>query len=328
MTSLAVIIVNYGTADLTIRAVDSVLTSRLDDLEVAVHVVDNNAPGEDAATLTRAAEAGTWGDRVTLYLESENHGFGRGNNLVLRGLAGGQPPPELVFFLNPDARVEPTTIHDLVEFLTHHPDASVAGCKILDPDTKKAVTSAFRFPTILNEFVGAIQFGPVSRLFPKAHVAMGAQLPKGQVDWVAGAAFLARFACLQRIGFFDDDFFLYYEEVDMMRRLHSVGGEIWYVPETCVRHVAGAATGLGGNGKIERKRLPPYWYESWYLYMIKQHGRAYALSCAWLKLLGWTLNLAISRLRGKDPAAPRHFLPDFWTYALRPLVTGKGERSK
>lgn len=318
MTSLAALIVNYGTAKLTITAVESLLNSDLLGLDMEVHVVDNASPSGDAEMLRKAAAELGWGSRVSLYLEKTNHGFGRGNNLVLRVLENQEKPPKKVFFLNPDACVQPSTVQALSDFLDKHPKAAIAGCRILDPDTKLAVTSAFRFPSLLNEFVGAIQFGPVSRLFSTAQMPMDAELPTMEVDWVSGAAFIARFESIQNVGFFKDDFFLYYEEVDMMFQIRNAGGEIWHVSETCVEHIAGAATGLGG--KQNRRRLPAYWYESWRIYTTGNHGRFYSISCAMAKLVGWSLNTLICRLRRKEPSAPKDYFPDFWKTALQPML--------
>lgn len=328
MTSLAALVVNYGTAELTIAAVESLLNSDLPGLDMEVHVVDNASPSGDAEMLTNAAANLGWGSKVSLYLEKTNHGFGRGNNIVLRKLAHQDKPPERVFFLNPDARVQHSTVQTLSDFLDEHPKAALAGCKIINPATQKAVTSAFRFPTALNEFVSAIQFGPVSRLFPKAHIPMAADLPTMEVDWVAGAAFIARFEALQDVGFYDDDFFLYYEEVDMMLQIQKADQEIWYVAETSVEHIAGAATGLGGEKNTARKPLPAYWYDSWRLYITKNHGRVYATFCAAAKLSGWSLNTAICKLRRKEPGAPKNFFSDFWTHALHPMLFSVGARSK
>jgi len=328
MTSLAALIVNYGTAELTIAAVESLLKSDLSGLDMEVHVVDNASPNDDAAILTKAASELDWGARVSLYLEETNHGFGRGNNLVLKELANRHEPPERVFFLNPDARVQPTTVQILSDFLDQHPNTALAGCRIINPETAKAVTSAFRFPTALNEFVGSIQFGPVSRLFPRAHIPMSAELPTMQVDWVAGAAFIARLDVLQDVGFFDDDFFLYYEEVDMMLQIRNADQEIWYVAETFAEHIAGAATGLGGEKKVARKPLPAYWYDSWRLYITKNHGRGYSIFCALAKFSGWSLNVGVSKLRRREPGAPQNFVSDFWTFVLHPMLFKTEARSK
>ena len=88
---VSVIIVNYGTADLALDAVASVLEK---DAGVRdIHIVDNASPGGDAARLAKAIAERGWAPRVTLHAETVNHGFGRSNNLVLEALAKSATPP-------------------------------------------------------------------------------------------------------------------------------------------------------------------------------------------------------------------------------------------
>lgn len=146
---------------------------------------------------------------------------------------------------------------------------------------------------------------------------MDPSLPTGPVGWVTGAAFMARRRAVEKAGNFDPAFFLYYEEVDLMRAVTLAGGQVWHVAEAEVIHAEGTSTGV--SSAEARKRRPAYWYDSWRIYFLKNHGRVGALTVAALKILGAVLNHALSRLRGKTPAAPLHFLHDFWAVAVRPL---------
>lgn len=114
---IAVIVVNYGTAALAAGAVESVLGRDHGGRTVEVHLLDNASPGNDAETLAATAESRGWGPRVTLHFEAVNHGFGRGNNLVLTRLASRPNPPDKVFLLNPDARLENEALAVLAETL-------------------------------------------------------------------------------------------------------------------------------------------------------------------------------------------------------------------
>jgi GT2 family glycosyltransferase len=315
-TDVAVIIVNYGTADMAIAAVDSVLNRAPDGLTVEVHVVDNASPGDDAATLREAAPR--WGKAVTLHLETTNHGFGRGNNVVLRKLAQRASPPAKVFLLNPDARLQTNAVAQLSAFLDDHPQAAVVGSAILHEGSFAPATCAFRFPGALSEFVTAVQFGPLSRLFQNRTVAFPADMPLQQVDWVSGASMMARLDALAAVEFFDPDFFLYFEEVDLMHRLKRRGWQVWHLPQAKVVHVAGAATGVT-RITDERPPLPTYWYDSWRMYFEKQHGRSGARFAAFARLAGTILGDMLSRLRRKPSHSPRNFVPDFRRHVLRPL---------
>lgn len=313
---VAVIIVNYRTSDLAIAAVESVLARDHGSLSVAVHLVDNASPGNDAARILAASA--NWGERVTLHLEAANHGFGRGNNLVLRALGALPDPPANVYLLNPDAKLKTEVVAELHGFLESHPRAGVVGSGIDRPEDDTPLVCAFRFPTMLSEFIGAIGFGPLSRLFASSTVPLPAETPTGQVDWVAGASMMARLSALHEIGYFDPDYFLYFEEVDLMKRLHRKGWETWHCAEARITHVAGAATGVHGKDTTRRRR-PGYWYDSWRLYFEKNHGRAYARVASLLLLVGSWLGDVVDRLRRRPVRSPARFTRDFARRVIRPL---------
>lgn len=314
---ISVIIVNYGTAALAIEAVESVLTRHHGGRRVDVHLVDNASPGGDADLLRAAHGDRGWGSRVTLYLETTNHGFGRGNNLVLHALAARPRPPDKVFLLNPDARLENEAIAILSDFLDAHPRAGCAGARISKP-CGTAVTAAFRFPSLLSEFSDTLAFGPVARLLARHSVPLSPTITTRPVDWVAGAAVIFRWEVFQEIGGFDPDYFLYYEEVDLMKRLSRNGWSVWYVAEASIVHAEGAATGIK-SGVAKRRARPDYWYDSWRLYFTKNHGVGYARICAAARLMAWQMNALLAILPGRSTTAPLAFFDGFFRRVLPPL---------
>lgn len=320
-SSIAVIIVNYGTADLAIAATDSVLARDHGGHPVEIHLLDNASPGGDGAVLADAHAARGWGDRVRLWLEGENHGFGRGNNVVLRALAESPAPPDHVFLLNPDAQLQNEAIAILADRLDATPQAAAVGAGIALP-SGRAVTAAFRFPSVHSEFAQALNFGPVSRVFRDRLVPLPADHPDGPVDWVAGAAVMMRFSVLRDLGGFDPDFFLYYEEVELMFRMRKTGHQILYVPAARVQHVEGAATDVK-SGVPVRRRKPTYWYESWRQYYLKTHGRPGALAASLAWMAGAACNAPLALIRKQESRTPERFFGDFTRLVVRPLLFGK-----
>lgn len=318
--SIAVVIVNYGTADLAIAAVESVLSYLNTPHLVEVHLLDNASPNNDAEIFRQTHSERNWGERVILHFETQNHGFGRGNNVVLETLRARQEQPDYVFLLNPDAQLENDVLSTLVARVEADPKIGIAGAGIALPNGQ-AVTAAFRFPTPKAEFAHAVNFGPVSRLFAGTEVALPPDHPEGPVDWVAGAAVLIRFSVLLDIGFFNPVYFLYFEEVDLMRRARQAGWEILYVPEARVIHAEGAATDQKSN-RAERRRRPEYWYESWRHYYLGNHGRRGAIRAGLAWMAGAALNYPLALLRGQEISAPKYFFPDFWRLVMRPLIAG------
>lgn len=319
---LSVVVVNYGTADLAIAAVNSVLSRDHGGRVVDVHLVDNASPGKDGERLARAHAEEGWAARVTLYLETVNHGFGGGNNVALLALSRRESPPSKVLLLNPDARLEGEALATLADFMDTHPRAGVVGPRIAKPG-QGPVTAVFRFPTLASEFDSALNFGPVSRLLRRWRVALPPETATTRVDWVAGAAAMFRFDAIRDLGFFDTDYFLYYEEVDLMRRLAGKGWEAWHVAEAEVTHIEGAATQVRSSDTTHPRR-PDYWYDSRRLYFQKNHGRAYALATALLVAGGGTLHHVIAAARRRPSSLPESFQRDYRRRVLLPLLGLKG----
>jgi GT2 family glycosyltransferase len=318
LTSIVVIIVNYGTPDLTIAGVHSVLERNHGGRQVEVHVVDNASPDDSVERLLAAHVEQGWGARVTLYPETKNHGFGRGNNVVLQALQARETPPDAVFLLNPDARLENEAIDLLAQALDADKQAGFAGAGISEPDGTM-VTSAFRFPSMISEFSDSLSFGPVARMLKNWSVPLPPDHPAGPVDWVSGAALMGRFTALEQLQFFDPGFFLYFEEVDLMRRAHRAGWRTQYAPQARVIHSEGTATGMAST-RAQAAALPRYHYESWQYYFRKNHGVGGVWLAGLARLTGSAGSVVICRLRRRKSAVPLRFFRDFWAYSLRPML--------
>jgi len=306
--TLQAIIVNYRVAGLAVEAVRSLIHD-MQGLEGGVTVVDNDSGDGSVEHLERAVRDNGWGDRVRILPSGRNGGFGFGNNVGIRDALARPNPPEFFFLLNPDARVRPGTLRALSNFLEANPRAAIAGARMFGPGGQPAA-SAFRFPTVLSEFESTIQFGPVSRLLESYIVARPGPGRTCEVDWVSGAAFMVRRTALERVGLFDERFFLYYEEIDLCRRMRQAGFTVHHVHETGVDHEEEAATG------INKRRRPTYWFDSRQYYFDKSHGRAYrvAANVAWV--LGASLHRARCAVTGRAPGLPQYMVRDFVRHAL------------
>ncbi len=321
---ISVIIVNYGTADLAIEAVDSVLRHDDGARQLEIHLVDNASPDSDAAHFQEAHETHAWGDKVTIWPETMNHGFGGGNNVVLKALASRDASPDRVFLLNPDARFENNVLAILSDALDSDPEAVAAGAGIALPDGTQ-VSAAFRFPGFTSEVLKTVGIGFLERIFAHRYVPLPPDFSGRQVDWVAGAAVMFEFEALRKCGFFDPEFFLYFEEVDLMRRLQADGRKILFVPEAQVVHWEGAATNVS-SGQRKRRR-PKYVYDSWRYYYQKTHGRTYALTTSFAVLIASLLNTVYSLLRRRAPGTPKGFFRDHCRYVVLPLIIGRTKAS-
>lgn len=323
---IAVVIVNYQTGDTALKAVESVLERHHGGRRVAVHLVDNASPNGDGPRMAARIAAEGWATRgVTFHQSPDNLGFGRGNNLALNAIAATprEDWPRYVFLLNPDAWLKNEALAVLADFMDGHSKVGVTGTRSYLPGDDAPQVSAFRFPGVASTFAKAVNFGPVSRVFRSHEVAMARDLPTCRVGWVSGAGVMARFDLWADRGFFDPEYFLYFEEVDLILSCARDGWEVWHVCEAEIEHMEGESTNVRSRS-TERRPRPAYWYHSWRHYFQKNHGRPKALMAALAWLAGAALNSAlIAPLRRQSPAAPAGFFSDFPRLVLRPLLGRK-----
>ncbi len=280
-------------------------------------VVDNDSRDGSFEVLRNGLCAGWTKDApIRLIAAPRNGGFGEGNNVRIRaGLSDGTAP-DLVYILNPDAFPGPGAIRRLIAHLESHPEAGLAGSCIHGPDGTPHVT-AFRFPSVFSEIEGAARFGPLSRLLDARKVPLGVPETTRRVDWLAGAPMMIRREVLDRIGLFDEKFFLYFEDTDLCLRAARAGFETHYVRDSAVAHIGSLST-----GKKTWSRMPGYWFDSRWHYFAKNHGRGYAARATLAHVVGgllWRLRRLIQRT---PPADPPKFLRSLLLHDLGSLFRG------
>ena len=315
----AVVIVNYATADMVMGQMPALL-SELDGAdEAAVIVVDNRSPGDDLDRLT-AFVARSGDDRLVLRASPRNGGFAYGNNEGFEAARALPFEPDAVLLLNPDAEVRPGALAAMYEVLDSHASAGLVGARLENEDGS-VWDPAFRFPGARQGFASATGFGALARLWPTT--AGPAEGPR-RADWVGGAAVLIRWAALEAMGEMDDGYFLYFEEVDYMRRAAALGWETWQTPHALVFHAEGGSTGLAA-ARAARARMPAYWFRSWRRYHAKNHGAARASAAAALVLLGTAIRVGHRTARRRSADVPERFFADFFRYGVLGLIGEQGD---
>ena len=310
MPAIAVSIVNYRTARLVVAALPALLED-LAGFEHALVVVVDNASGDgDADMIERAIAANGW-SRVRLVRSPVNGGFAAGNNLAAAEIARWEHRPLGILLHNPDARVRPGAVPALAATLVAEPSAGAVGARLERPGGE-IWSGAFHFPSALGEFAGASGIGLLARRFPSTHPL---RATRHRADWVTGAAVLIRTEAWEQVGPMDEGFFLYYEEVDYMRRLRAAGWEVWHCPDATLLHDAGQATKVQ-HKSVQSGRMPAYWFASWLRYFAKAHGPAYARAAAAARLSGLLLSYPVAALRGRRRALPARYLTDFARFCL------------
>ncbi len=240
MPNLAVIIVTWNVRSLALEAIRS-LTADLDahDLEADLYVVDNCSTDDTPQAVAAAYP------QVKLIASPVNLGFAGGNNRALREIGFGSTPtealPEAVYLLNPDTVTLPGATLGLYEALMADQRVGLVGAQLAYGDGSFQ-HSAFSFPGLRQlwaEFFptpGRFIEGRFNGRYPRSLYAAGKPF---RVDCVLGAAMMLRREVIQQTGMFDEQFFMYCEEIDWAWRIARAGWQTWCVPAARVVHLGG-----------------------------------------------------------------------------------------
>ena len=310
---LAIIVVNYRTADLTIGCLAALLDDPTLPTDTHIMVVDGASGDGSVPALAAKIETLGWQERVSLLPLAINGGFAYGNNRGIDAIGSTFGKTEFYLLLNPDTVTRPSAVARLLEFLKTDPAIGIAGGRLEDPDgTPQAC--AFRFLSVASEFESEIKTGVVSKVLNRWRVAPP-DLPEkpSRVDWVSGACMLVRRDVFEAVGLMDEEYFLYYEELDFCLRAARAGWQCWHVPQSRVIHLVGQSTGVTERD-VKKARRPRYWFESRKRYFIKNHGRHYAFmaNLAWIAgYIGWRVRQILT---GRKNEEPPQLLRDFLRY--------------
>jgi len=225
---LSIVIVSWNTTRLLENCLASILANPPTS-PFETWVVDN-ASTDDSPRVVREKFP-----QVHLVENRENVGFARANNQAIPRCAG-----KYVLLLNPDTLVTSGALQALVDFLDEHPEAGAAGARILNPDGSLQISSHPR-PTVPRELWRLFHldsFSPYAE-YPPTKWEMN---QKQEVDLLMGACLLLRKKVLDQVGFLDEDYFMYSEEVDLCYRIQRAGWRLFWVPQAEVVHFGGQST--------------------------------------------------------------------------------------
>ena len=229
---ISIVIVSFNTRGL-LRECLTAMYREVADMEAEVFVVDNNSSDGSASMVEHEFPA------VHLIRSTNNLGFAAANNRAFPLCNG-----EYIVLLNSDAFLKSGALRRSIEHMESCPGAGLGGGRLIGRDNSWQ-PSARQFPSLLNEFLSlsgmSLKFAR-SRFFGRQDRTWADPATPAEVDWVPGAFSIIRRAALEQVGYFDEAFFLYYEEVDLCQRMKQAGYKLWYWPDIVIVHYGGESS--------------------------------------------------------------------------------------
>lgn len=254
---VSVVVVSYNVRAFLEQALNSIRNSLI-DITHEIFVVDNaSSDGSPELVAEKFPD-------VKLIANKVNIGFGAANNLAFKKCSG-----DYVAIVNPDTIVQEDTFSTLVKFFREHSDAGAAGCKILNPDGSLQLACRRSFPspwTAFTKMIGLAHLFPKSKLFGRYNLTFLDPDQTYPVEAISGSFMLVKREVLQTVGYFDETFFMYGEDLDLCYRINEAGYKIYYVSDTQIIHFKGESS---KKSPFEQRRL---FYEAMH-HFVKKHFR-------------------------------------------------------
>ena len=253
---LAIVIVNYNVRYFLRQCLSSVFRS-IKNLDARVYVVDNHS--QDGSNAMIAQEF----TEVILIPNEKNLGFGKANNQVLDRVDA-----EYLLYLNPDTIITEDVLQSSISFMDEHQDAGALGVKLLDgggnyhQESKRGFPSVF---TAISKLTGLYKLSPKSKLFNYYYMGHLDEDSTSEVDVLCGAYIFTRTPLMQELGGFDEDFFMYGEDIDLCYRIKEAGHKIYYIPNGRIIHFKGES-----SKKLSYKYIKSF-YGAMITYLKKRH---------------------------------------------------------
>lgn len=297
---LSIVIVSYNVKYFLEQCLSSVERA-VDGIDSEIIVVDNASSDGSGEYIPRRFP------RVRWIACKENGGFSHGNNVGFSYASG-----RYLLMLNPDTIVTREAIHRSVEFMDTHPEAGAVGVKMINKDGTFAMESRRGIVTpwvSLCKATGLCRRYPKSRLFGHYYMSYLDKEQINPIEMVSGACMFLRKEILDKIGFLDEDFFMYWEDSDLSYRILRSGHKNYYLPHPIFHYK--------GESSIKSKLRYRYWlYSSLQIFFRKHFPLYHILSYIPLKMVVALLKLRIHYanplIHGKDwekwEEAPKRFI--------------------
>ena len=230
---LSVIIVNYNAKQLLENCLLS-LQKAIQKIAGEIIVIDNNSTDGTSEYLPPAFPV------VKFTFNKENYGFAKACNQGFKFSSG-----KYVLFLNPDTVLPETCLTDCISFFETHSDAGAVGVRMIDGEGEFLKESKRGFPSPSASFYklfGITAIFPQSKLFSKYYQGHLPEKENSPVEVLSGAFIMIKREVFEKIGGFDEDFFMYGEDIDLSIRILQLGYKNYYLGKISITHLKGGST--------------------------------------------------------------------------------------
>ncbi len=273
MITVSIILVNYNGAQITIDCLHSI-RSQLHSVPYEVIVVDNASTDQSADLIQETFP------EVKLLRQSENRGFGAGNNIGARNASG-----KYLFFLNTDTILTCDLLPHLIEVMEKDSSIGIVGPRLLNSDGSLQLSTA-RSISFWGEYQDLKQKLDYRNLEQRSRIYEQFETMQ-EVDIVIGAALFMRKKLFESLGGFDETFFMYFEESDLCQRAKLKGWKNIYVPSISLIHLGGYSVNkVADQLRLEYRRSQLYYYQKHRPYYEQVIVRCYLLlkfTFAWFR---------------------------------------------
>ncbi len=242
MTDLSIIIVNFNTKKLVLNCIESVINSNPKTIYQII-VVDNGS-SDGSVSAIRKLKVKT--NNILLIENKNNLGFAKANNQGIKKADG-----KYILLLNSDTKVLPGTLDKLLDFAKNTNNVGVVGPKYLNPD-KSIQGSCFKLPT-LGRTIKQYWFGKRGLLDKYTPLGKYAQ----EVEAVTMASFLITPECIKKVGLINENYFMYFEDLDYCRAMRKFGLKVYFLPSAEIIHYHGASGREITKPEYQWRRLIP-----------------------------------------------------------------------
>jgi len=242
---LSIIILNYNSADYLKKCLESIQKSDIGNYKYEIIIVDNNST-DNSIELSKSLKI-----LNTKYLIlNTNKGFAHGNN---QGLTVTDSQSEYVLFLNPDTLVKKDTLKKMTDFFNQNKNVDAATCQIDLVLTKKMQPECHRgFPTPWRSFCyfsGLIKLFPKSKLFSGYLLGYLDKTVPHQIEACVGAFLMVKRTVGQKIGWWNEKYFFYGEDLDFCYQLKQHHYNLYFYPYCKINHFQGVSSGIINQSK-------------------------------------------------------------------------------